>query len=296
MQDSEPPVIRLRTNVVGWFAVVVFAYYYKAVLCGFLGHIVGLDFICSSMIRGIDTNHWIEIIVYCPLLWLALHQVNTDVFGDLRADPRSLRSNRRLHLVGEFAIALVIYGTGIHIANVIEIYSRERANLDAGNLYHLIYLLDEGVSHYVQFVPLFFVIGWFIINDRPGRTSHPVLAVFFGAGHGVERAVGIIEGAKWFLGPPTVVWIAFAAWLRWRKVGRAAANEFFFRYAIAFIVTLPLTQLTYLLRFHSFAQPSHLTDGRLIQVSIGAIIITLLGTLLLSRAEQWWRLRQRAVA
>jgi hypothetical protein len=197
-----------------------------------------------------------------------------------------------LHLVGELAIALVIYGTGIHIANVIEIYARERAGANEGDLYDLIYLLDEGISHYVQFVPLFFVIGWFIINDRPGRTQHSTIAVFFGVGHGVERAVGIIEGAKWFLGPPTVVWIALAAWLRWRKVGHAATGEFFFRYAVAFCVALPVSQAAYYLRFQSFDQPSHLTDGHVVQLALGAIALTTLGTAMLGGADRWWRERR----
>jgi hypothetical protein len=287
--------IVIRTNVVAWFAVVVFAYYYKALLCGFLGHTLGLDFICFTWIAGISTNHWIEIVVYCPLLWFALHQVNADVFGHLPADRRSFLWNRRLHLVGELAIALVIYGTGIHIANVIEIYARERSGDADGDLYNLIYLLDEGISHYVQFVPLFFVIGWFIINDRPGRTAHPLVAVFFGVGHGVERAVGIIEGAKWFLGPPTVVWIAFAAWLRWRKHGREAANEFFFRYAVAFSISLPVSQAAYFLRFNSFDQPSGLTDNHLAQIAIGAILLTGLGTALLASADRWWRGRRASL-
>ncbi len=277
---------RVRTRWVVWFGVVVFAYYYKAVLCGFLGHTLGIDAICLTWIRGISTNHWIEIVVYCPLLWLALHQVNADVFGDVPREPLAHRRHQRRHLVGEFAIALVIYGTGVHIANVVEIFSRERQGLTDGEVYELVYFLDEGVSHYIQFVPLFFVIGWFIVHDRPGRVGHPALAVFFGVGHGVERAVGIIEGGKWFLGPPTVVWLSAAVLLRRRSVGaEAAGREFFVRYAVAFCLSLPVAQAAYYGRFGSFDQPSGLGDGRLAQVAIGAIVLTAVGTVVLTTLD-----------
>ena len=275
-----------------WFGIVVFAYYYKAVLCGFFGHLLGMDFLCLTFIRGISTNHWIEIIVYCPLLWLALHQVNADVFGDVPSGEPLLRRHRALQLVGEFAIALVIYGTGVHIANVIEILSREREQY--GDVYELVYFLDEGVSHYIQFVPLFFVIGWFIINDRRGRTEGATLAVFFGAAHGVERAIGIIEGAKWFLGPPTVVWLLLAMAIRWRQVGREATSEFFFRYAAAFCLILPVAQAAYYLRFDSFDQPSAQSDERLVQLAIGALLLTVAGTVALAWGDRWWRDRRAA--
>jgi hypothetical protein len=286
---GEQPVVRLRTNAVLWFGVVAFAYYYKAFLCGFLGNTLGIEFFCFTWIHGLSPNHWIDVIVYAPLVWFALHQVNTDVFGDIPTDANGLRHNRRLHLVGEIAIALVFYGLGIHIANVIEIYSREQAGLAEGGLYDLIYLLDEHVSHYVQNVPLFFVIGWFIIQDRPGRTSHAMLAVFFGVGHGVERTFGIIEGSVWFLGPLTVAWFALAVWIRWRKVGSSAGNEFFVRYAVGFCVALPVGLLAYYLRFGSFDQPSGLSNAHVGQIAAGAFVLTALGTLGLIAADKWRR-------
>ena len=74
-------------HAVRWFAVVVFAYYYKAVLVGFMGGVLGIEWLGGTMIHGISTNHWIEIVIYCPLLWLALHQVNENVFGVDTAAP-----------------------------------------------------------------------------------------------------------------------------------------------------------------------------------------------------------------
>ena len=112
-----------RAHAIGWFAVVVFAYYYKAVLVGFMGGVLGMEYLGGTLIHGISTNHWIEIIIYCPLLWLALHQINDNVFDLDRGPAHDRRANARRRLIGEFSIALVIYGTGVHIANVIEIYS-----------------------------------------------------------------------------------------------------------------------------------------------------------------------------
>ena len=108
------------------------------------------------------------------------------------------------------------------------------------------YFLDEGFSHYLEFVPLFFVIGWFVIHDRPRLGVYPTVALFLGAGHGVERVVGIIEGGKWFLGVPTVIWLGAAAWIcgrRLQRLGIDARDDFFFRYAFSFCVTLPIAQL-----------------------------------------------------
>jgi hypothetical protein len=276
-----------RAHAIGWFAVVVFAYYYKALLVGFMGGVLGIQWLGGTMINGISTNHWIEIIIYCPLLWLALHQVNRKVFG---------HAHERSRLIGDFAIALVIYGSGVHIANVIEIYSREHRGIHEGDVYELVYFLDEGFSHYLQFVPLFFVIGWFVINDRPRVGVYPTLALFLGAGHGVERAVGIIEGGKWFLGAPTVVWLGTAAFIRGSRMHRHGGDprdDFFFRYAISFCVTLPIAQLTYLGRFGSFSQPSNLADSGARLMGLGVILLTLIGTCTLVASERWWNPHRR---
>jgi hypothetical protein len=275
---------------------VVFAYYYKAVLFGFFGGVLGIEWLAGTFIRGISINHWIEIIVYCPLLWLALHQVNREIFGDPPTEPAARRAHARRQLIGDFAIALVIYGTGVHIANVVEIYSRERRGIEQGAVYDLVYFIDEGMSHYLQFVPLFFVIGWFIVHAGPDRSEFPAIALFLGVGHGVERALGLIEGGKWFLGPATLLWLGAAAAVRFRRLragGFPARDDFFYRYAISFCVTLPLAQLAYLARFGSFAQPSALGESRLRIMAVGGIVLTVVGTWLLVVSERWWNPRHR---
>jgi hypothetical protein len=268
----------VRTRATVWFGLVVFAYYYKVVVFGFGGEVLDIELLTDTWVSGIDLNHWIEIVVYCPLVWFALHQVNADVFGDPPLEPVALARHRRAQTAGDCASALFLYGTGLHIANVIELSSREQHGVDSGDVYDLVYFLDEGLSHYLQFVPLFFVIGWFVVHDRAGRVDHASIAVFFGVAHGVERAIGIIEGGKWFLGAPTVLWLALAVAARERRVGRRAFDEFFVRYAVAFCVTLPIAEVAYRVQVGSFGQPSSLDRGVVVEVVIGAIAMTLVGT------------------
>ena len=292
--SSEESLTRIRTHAVAWFTVVVFARLYTAFLVDFLGRILGLEFISYTWIHGIPTYLWIEIIVYGPLIWLALHQVNTDVFGDVPSEPGALRKHRRLQFVGEIAIAILVYGIGIHVTDAIEVLSREREQITEGAVYDLVYFLDEGLSHYVQFFPFFFVMGWFLIYDRRGRTAYPTVALFLGVAHGVERGVGIIEGEKWFLGPAVVVWMAMAAWLRWRRVRPAASTEFFFRHAIAFCLTVPVCLTVYYIWFNSFPPPSGLSDSELTQMAVGAVVLTFVGTLLVAALDRWWHKRRLA--
>ena len=275
--------MHVRTRATAWFGVVVFAYYYKVIVFGFGGEVLDIAVLNDTWIRGIDLNHWIETVMYCPLVWFALHQVNADVFGDPPIDPAAMR-HRHAQTISDCAIALFLYGTGLHVANVIELSSREQNGVDSGDVYDLVYFLDEGLSHYLQFVPLFFVIGWFVVYDRPGRLRHASLAVFFGVAHGVERAIGIIEGGKWFLGAPTVLWLGLAVVLRERRVGRIAFDEFFVRYAVAFCITLPIAETAYRIQVGSFGQPSSLDRGLVVEVVVGAIALTLIGT----AVALWW--------
>jgi len=284
---------QIRTPVTVWFAVFVFARLYTAVLNDFLGRILGLEFISYTWIHGIPTYLWIEIIFYGPVIWLALTMVNADVFGDVPAEPVALRRHRRLQFAATFAIAILIYGIGIHVTDTLSVLS-EREHMTDGAVYELIYFLDEGLSHYVQFFPLFFVMGWFVIYDRLGRTANPSIGLFLGAVHGIERGVGIIEGEKWFLGPAVIAWMALAAWLRWRRVGSAAPAEFFFRHAVAFCLTLPASQFLYYIWFDAFPPPSSLSDSEITQMAVGAVALAVVGTVLIASLDRWWHTRPLA--
>ncbi|HSG01540.1 MAG TPA: hypothetical protein VLA20_10425, partial [Vicinamibacterales bacterium] len=235
-------------------------------------------------------------IFYGPVIWFSLHQVNTDVFGDVPNEPNALKKHHRLQLIGTVAIAIILYGIGVHVTDTLEVLSREREGITDGAVYDLIYFLDEGLSHYIQFFPLFFVMGWFLIFDRPGRTGAAYFALFLGVAHGVERAVGIIEGEKWFMGPAVMAWMGTAAWLRWRRVGSAAFEEFFFRHAVAFLVILPICQIAYYLWFGAFPPPSFLSDAELIQMAVGAIVLTAVGTAVVIALDRWLHKRRLAPA
>jgi hypothetical protein len=278
-------VVQVRTNVAGWFTVVVLAYYYKLVVFGFGAEVLGFSWLSTTGWAGIDLNHWIETLIYCPLVWFALHQINADVFGDPPLDPDARRRHRRRQSVGDVCNALFLYGTGIHIANVIELASRDETGASDHEVYDLVYFLDEGLSHYVQFIPLFAVLGWTVLHDRPGRLDCVGIGIFLGVAHGVERGVGIIEGGKWFLGAPAVAWLAVAVLARVHARGREAFSEFFVRYAVAFCITLPVAEVGYRLQVGSFAQPSSLGTRGAVGVIAAGVATTLLGTALALGAE-----------
>lgn len=259
--------------MVAWFTLVIFGRLYTVLMCDVPEWFFSSDALCLTWINDIPTYLWFEIAVYGPLLWFALYRINSEVFSQPPTDPRLQARHRRLRLLGTTAAAVCFYGVGIHASDAVEVFVREKGVSAEGDLYDIAYFLDEGLSHYVQFLSLFFLIGWFVIFDRAGRTVHPAFAVFLGVAHGVERALGIIEGEKWFLGPVFTAWIATAATLRARRVGAAAAGDFFFRYAVAFIVTMPLCQLLYLGRFGDFTAPSNLTDGDYEQVAAGSLVV-----------------------
>lgn len=277
-----------RVPIAAWFAIVVFARLYTVLICDIPERVFGIDELCHSWIRGIPSYLWVEIILYGPVVWFALHMVKTDVFREPSAVVTSRRVQRRVELIATTAIAMWLYGVGIHAADIIEVVSRERAQITDGTVYDVAYFLDEGLSHYVQFVSLFFVIGLFVIFDRTGRTEGRRLALLLGVAHGVERGLGIIEGEKWFLAPLVIVWMAVALSVRRRRVGPAAIEEFFFRYAAAFVLALPACQGAYYARFGEFVPPSQLEDGAYAQVAIGAIVLTLLATAVLVEAERRW--------
>jgi hypothetical protein len=288
-------VVTVRTRAVTWFAVVVFARLYTVILCDFPERVLGSDVMCDTWLRGIPIYLWVEIIAFGPIVWFALHQITTDVFGDIPTAAGPLHAHRKLRLAATVGGALFLYGVGIHTADTVEVLSRQREGITDGAVYDLVYFLDEGLSHYVQFVPLFFVIGWYVIWDRSGRTEYPRVALLLGAAHGVERGLGIIEGEKWFLGPIVIVWFLLA--VRWRRgrVGDVAFEEFFVRYALAFVLLLPVCQAAYAIRFSGFPAPSGLTDGEYAELAVGVVGVTVLGAAAVVALDRLRRRHDRTV-
>ena len=269
--------------------MIVFGRLYTVVMCDIIGRLLGFDAVAYTWIHDIPTYLWVELIVYGPVMWFALYQVTTDVFGDIPSDPSELRRHRRRQFVATAAGAAYLYGVGVHVADTIEVFSREHEGITEGRAYELVYFIDEGVSHYIQFVSLFFVIGWFVIFDRAGRTAHASLALFLGAAHGVERGLGTIEGEKWYAVPVLVLWVAGAARLRHRRVGRDAFGEFFFRYALVFVAMVPVSQIAYGLWFGGFEPASAFDDAEYVQLALGAAALTLAGTVAAHAADRWTR-------
>ncbi len=247
-------------GLTAWMMLICFGYYYKAVVCGST-HLMGLRSVCFTIVHGVDLNHWFETLIYVPVIWLALYQVHRIVFARSEAELANDPRHRMKSLVGSFAIAMWLYGAGIHITNLVEIWAREHNNVSSGTVYELVYFLDETFSHYFQFIAFFFAIGWFICHDRLGRTEGARFALFMGLAHGVERAVGTIEGSSAHLLLPLVAWIALACWWRLRRYQgrwRDAWSDYFFRYGVGFSLSAPLAQGLYYLLFGGFVQPSEM--------------------------------------
>lgn len=260
-----------RTFVVGWFAVVVLSRLYTVVLCDIGEKLFGFEWLCHTWVHDIAVYLWFELIVFGPVMWFALYQINTDVFSGQPSDGTANNPHRRVHFAATAAAAAYFYGVGVHVADTIEVLSREREGITDGPVYDLVLFIDEDVSHYIQFVSLFFLIGWYVIHDRPGRTTYPDLALFLGVAHGIERGLGTIEGGKWFMGPAVVAWMLVAVWVRQRRVGSAASQEFFVRFAIAFTIVFPLTLGAYYLWSGDFTAPSAIGDGEYLQLAIGSV-------------------------
>ncbi len=131
--------------------------------------------------------------MYCPVLFFSLYYANRIIFRENKESPSEEFHNYLSHKwrkhIGAFAIGLNlctsscssprsyrfylttrsishIDGMGIHAsANPIEIFSREQDNIDlTSRTYTLIHFMDENLSHWIQFIPFFFAIGWCIYS------------------------------------------------------------------------------------------------------------------------------------
>lgn len=52
------------------------------------------------------------------------------------------------------------------------------------------------------------------VEERNCLTSLD-MSVFMGVGHGVDRAIGVIEGNSWYFGIPMSVWLLFCCYVRY---------------------------------------------------------------------------------
>ncbi|PKP45926.1 MAG: hypothetical protein CVT95_07890 [Bacteroidetes bacterium HGW-Bacteroidetes-12] len=245
-------------SLVGWLLYVCFAYYYKAIFCGLGGKILGAEWICFTNIHGISTNHWFEQLIYAPLLWYALYRIITIVFGPNNNEV--LGTNvKKLKTVAFFLLTMYIYGIGIHFANTIEIYSREQLGITTGALYEQVYWVDEQFSHWVQFTFFFLLFAWIIVFDRLDRVHAGNIAVLTGLLHGLERAIGVIEGDSPYIALILGSFILIACFFRFKRHNwefKRVWKDFFFRHGFYFGISMPLALYFYQLVFGGFVQPS----------------------------------------
>lgn len=265
--DKSPPTKLIKstlipakqsTSLIWWLVYVCFAYHYKVIVCGLFGEVLGYDWLCHTMIHGVTSNHWFEQLIYAPILWYAFYRIISITFGPLGNEVLGPKV-RKLKTIAFFMLAMYIYGIGIHFTNTIEIYSRVELGIASGPLYEQVYWVDEQLSHWIQFFFFFALFSWLIVFDRLDRTHGGYIAVFTGLLHGLERAIGVIEGdspliALFFGGV-----ILLACFFRWRRHGqnfRRVWQDFFFRHGISFGLSMPIALYLYQLVFDGFVQPS----------------------------------------
>ncbi len=259
-----------------WLMIFVcIAYHYKLIFCGLLGKVLGYTWICKTIIHGVTTNHWFEQLVFIPLLWYVLYRMTIVVFGPHRNEvlAKSVQTKKVLAL---FFITMYIYATGIHFTNTIEIYSRVNLGISSGPLYEQIFWIDEVLSHWIQFFFYFLFFAWLIVYDRLDRDDGSYIAIFTGLLHGLERAIGVIEGDNPYSALVFGSWILIACIIRWKNhkkdFGRVW-KDFFFRHGLTFGISMPLGILSYNLLFGGFVQPSTMMDEAWKVVVFGVVFI-----------------------
>lgn len=280
-------------SLIWWIVYVCFAYHYKVIICGFFGKTLGYDWLCHTMIHGVTTNHWFEQLIYAPMLWYALYRIIIITFGPGIQEVISPKI-RRQKAVAMFFLAMYIYGIGIHFTNTIEIYSRTSLGISSGSLYEQVYWVDEQLSHWIQFFFFFALFAWLIIYDRLDRTHAGYLAIFTGLLHGLERAIGVIEGDSPYIALVLGGVILIACVLRWRRHGmdfRRVWQDFFFRHGLSFGLSMPVALYIYQLVFDGFVQPSSMGDrGWLVVIfvavvtAVGFFLAVLMDKLLMKKA------------
>jgi hypothetical protein len=261
-----------------WMMYVLFAYHYKVIVCGFFGKTMGYDWLCETLVHGVTTNHWFEQLIYVPILWFAFYKITEIVFGPAENEILS-KKVRRLKFWAHFFLVMLIYGIGIHFANTIEIFARVYLHITDGELYNQIYWVDEQLSHWIQFFFYFLFFAWLIIHDRLDRRQGASVAIFTGLLHGLERAIGVIEGDS----PHTALVygcvILVACYLRFQKHEQNFARvwqDFFFRHGLSFGISMPTAIFMYEWVFDGLKQPSTM-GNQAWQVLVFVAIFALIG-------------------
>jgi hypothetical protein len=272
MNNSEPSKFKYISSnlipasesksLIWWVVYICFAYHYKVIVCGFFGKMLGYDWFCRTMIHGVTPNHWFEQLIYAPILWYALYRIISIIFGPDKNEVLGPKV-RRQKTIAFFMLAMYIYGIGIHFTNTIEIFSRTELGISSGPLYDQVYWVDEQLSHWIQFFFFFTLFSWIIIYDRLDRVHAGYIAVFTGLLHGLERAIGVIEGDSPHIALVLGGVILIACFIRWRRHDRdfpRVWKDFFFRHGLSFGLSMPVALFIYQFVFDGFVQPSAMGD------------------------------------
>ncbi|MFT5167515.1 MAG: hypothetical protein ACI8P3_002753 [Saprospiraceae bacterium] len=261
-------------SLIWWIVYICFAYHYKVIACGFFGKILGYNWFCHTMVHGVTLNHWFEQLIYAPILWYALYRIIVIIFGPEKREVLSPKI-RRQKTIAFFLLAMYIYGIGIHFTNTIEIYSRTQLGITSGLLYDQVYWVDEQLSHWIQFFFFFTLFSWIIIYDRLDRVHAGYIAVFTGLLHGLERAIGVIEGDSPYIAIVLGGVILIACFIRWQRHGRdfpRVWQDFFFRHGLSFGLSMPIALYFYQFAFDGFVQPSSMGDRAWLVILFVAVV------------------------
>lgn len=265
-------------SLIWWIVYVCFAYHYKVIACGVFGKMLGYDWFCSTMIHGVTVNHWFEQLIYAPILWYALYRIIVIIFGPDKSEILGPKV-RRQKTIAFFLLAMYIYGIGIHFTNTIEIFSRTQLGISSGPLYDQVYWVDEQLSHWIQFFFFFTLFSWIIIYDRLDRVHAGYIAVFTGLLHGLERAIGVIEGDSPYIALVLGGVILIACIIRWQRHERdfpRVWQDFFFRHGLTFGLSMPIALYFYQFIFDGFIQPSIMGNSAW-YVVLFVVIFTVIG-------------------
>ena len=278
-------------SLIWWIVYICFAYHYKVIVCGFFGKALGYTWLCHTLIHGVTTNHWFEYMIYAPIFWYAFYRVIAIVFGPLEGEVLSTKV-RRLKTIASFMLAMYMYGYGIHFINTVEIYARMYNDIDQGLLYDLVFWVDEQFSHWIQFIFYFSLFAWVIVHDRLDRIRGGYMAVFTGLMHGLERAIGVIEGDNPYMAVVLGMFIIVACFIRWQRHNSdfpRVWKDFFFRHGLSFGISMPLALYFYQILFNGFVQPSDLGDRAWLVVLFVAIFtaVGFMLAILLDKLLDW---------
>lgn len=263
-------------HMIGYMLFICFGYYYKALI--HLFHVPGYPDRDPPLYQGTDFNHWLELALYCPLMWVCMHMMVDNVFSlplPGHNDTASTTRRKRWRFLTDFCVAYFFFAQGAHqIANNLEMYSRRILGLEGTPIHKVIYFFDEDLTHVMQFIPMYAIFFLVTLHDPPGRFISPLASVVAGAGHGVENAIGIIEGNQpWIVGP-AVLSMVVAASFRWKyrynDDTRAVWRDFFFRYMTMKATMMSLSVVAWHFLFGLYVQSHELPMWQVAVFGVGA--------------------------